>query len=282
MKLENLLVTTDFSPESKKAYGCAAELSRKFGSTLHLAHVEDALPPIFSDVSAESYFAELEAAVRDEAKDPAFEGVQVAPHLLRSREPFEALKKLEQKEGIDLVVTATHGRTEIERFLLGSFAERVVRTSVVPVLTFRKTETQPAFEPKSVLVPIDFSEQSMGVLSAIRFLASGFGCRFTLLYVEEPRRERVPFTTRLRELLSDSPKRVEDRFAKLKEDELGETDVTLAKREGVPYVEIVRHAKETGADLVLISTHGVLGSVAQNVVRDAPCSVLTMRQASSA
>lgn len=148
MTLRNVLVTTDFSPECRKAYRCSADLARKFGARLHLVHVEDALPPIFSEVSAESHLEELEGAVRHETRNPAFHDVEVIPHLSQDRQPFTALREIEEAEDIDLVVTSTHGKTGVERFLLGSFAgtrgvlgsvaQNVVREVPCSVLTVRK------------------------------------------------------------------------------------------------------------------------------------------------
>lgn len=278
MNVKNILVTTDFSFQARKTYPCAANLARKFDATLHVAHVEDTLPPLFLNVSADAYFEELEKGVRKEAEDPAFEGVTVVPHLLRNRQPFEALNAIGRTENIDLIVIATHGRTGVQRFLLGSFAERVVRTSAIPVLVYRpKGAHAGGGAPERVLVPVDFSEKSMIAVPVVRFLSASYGSHFTFLFVDEPIPDHLPFFQRLREVLRGSPRAVEQEFAALKAKELTEVDITLETCEGVPYLEISRTAREIDADLVLISTRGVLGSVAQNVIRDAPCSVLTVR-----
>jgi nucleotide-binding universal stress UspA family protein len=78
--------------------------------------------------------------------------------------------------------------------------------------------------------------------------------------------------------MGGSAERIEQRFAELTRNELAELEADLEICDGVPHVEINRAAAERQAHVVLISTRGELGSVAQNVIRAAPCSVLTVRQ----
>ena len=81
----------------------------------------------------------------------------------------------------------------------------------------------------------------------------------------------------VREFLTDKPKKpIEDRFSGLANNQLSGVDVTLETCQGVPSVEIVSRVRELQADLVLVGTHGALGSVAQNVTREVSCSVLTV------
>ena len=278
MNPRNLLVTTDFSFQARRTYHCAAALAKKFDAALHVCHVEDTLPPLFSEIPAEDYLAELKDAVHREVENADFDGLPVVPHLLQNRHAFEALNVFARAEGIDLIVMSTHGRTGVQRFLLGSFAERVVRTSTIPVLVHRQKDARPGgTDPKTVLVPFDFSEESTAALPALRVLSAAYGCHFTILYVHEPVPDHVPFFARLREMLHGAQSAVEEQFVELKEKELAGIDATLETCEGVPYLEIARTAREIDADLVVLSTHGVLGSVAQNVIRDAPCSVLSLR-----
>ena len=68
----------------------------------------------------------------------------------------------------------------------------------------------------------------------------------------------------------------EQHFTELKQNELSGIDVDLESCQGVPAVEIVHRARDTEADLIVIGTHDTLGSVAQNVTRQAHCPVLTV------
>ena len=279
MKIKQLLLTTDFSENARKAYPCAASLSRKFGAKLHLVHFAGVYPAIISGTSSESFYETLEQALRNEATThSAFENVEIEAHLIRHRWTAEQLRSLEQERDIDIVVIGTHGRTGLQHFLLGSFAEKVVRNSSVPVLVCRESESQAAFEPELIVVPYDFSEEPAEILPAIRFLSSHFQCSFRFIYVYEPVPARnFPVVESIREFLTDTPKKpIEDRFAELISSKLSDVDATLETCQGVPSVEIVSRARELQADLVLVGTPSELGSVSQNVTRHAPCSVLTV------
>ena len=142
----------------------------------------------------------------------------------------------------------------------------------------RESDTRAEFEPKLIVVPYDFSDVSESLLPAIRFLSSNFQCSFRFIYVYEPVPARnVPVFLAVREFLTDKPKKpIEDRFSGLANNQLSGVDVTLETCQGVPSVEIVSRVRELQADLVLVGTHGALGSVAQNVTREVSCSVLTV------
>jgi len=144
---KNLLVSTDFSPASMLAVDAAAKLASAFGAKVTLAHVFDPAPlapaPASQLTTAEqlqveqSYehrlHEELER-VRDEKLD-ALDDVKVA--LILGKNAAESLCRYAEKEQIDLIVIATHGRTGLARMLIGSVAERVVRHASCPVLTLR-------------------------------------------------------------------------------------------------------------------------------------------------
>ncbi len=69
------------------------------------------------------------------------------------------------------------------------------------------------------------------------------------------------------------PKRINDRFQEFRDKEQPGVDVISRVVDGAPRSEVVRAASEDGIDLVLLGTRGLLGSVAQGVAREAPCSV---------
>ena len=125
---------------------------------------------------------------------------------------------------------------------------------------------------------MDFTEKSLDVLEAVLLLSSTYGSRFTFLHVDEPVHKHAPGGHLLGEILRGASTVVAERFEALAGNELASVEAMLTRAEGVPHLEIVRQAREMDADLILISTHGVLGSVAQNVIREACCSVLTMRR----
>ena len=141
---------------------------------------------------------------------------------------------------------------------------------------------------KQILVPTDFSEASTIAVRYAKALAEAFDASLHLMHVQED-----PF------LLSAAPEGFyppagfyEDMEkaanAKLEQvliqAELGRAQTTVVARKGSPFVEIIRYARELEIDLIVMGTHGrgpiahmLLGSVAERVVRKAPCPVLTVR-----
>lgn len=140
-----------------------------------------------------------------------------------------------------------------------------------------------------VLVPTDFSEPSEGALQYGYHLCEAFGARLTLLHVSvepwgPPQTDAgyVPPLPDLVELEKSARKKLDE---SIKPGWREKVQIQTAWTHGTPFPEIVRHAREHDVDLIVMGTHGrgpiahlLLGSVAENVVRHAPCPVLTVRE----
>jgi nucleotide-binding universal stress UspA family protein len=140
MKLEVLLVPIDFSSLAHHALLYAIDLARGSGATIHLLHACYIDPQMAPD--AIEPFAELRARVRDsaarrleKAEHPVREaGLACESHLVELR-PVDGILELASQIGADLIVMGTRGTSGLERLLLGSVAERTVRSAPCPVLT---------------------------------------------------------------------------------------------------------------------------------------------------
>jgi nucleotide-binding universal stress UspA family protein len=139
---------------------------------------------------------------------------------------------------------------------------------------------------KHILVPTDFSETSEAALEYGIALASGFGAKLWLLHVLEKAPAEIPGTPQYPlGLVGPARDATREWLSKiLTEQHIRELKPALIMRVGAPHVEIVRYAKDRDVDLIVMGTHGrgfmahmLMGSVAENVVRRAPCSVLTVR-----
>jgi nucleotide-binding universal stress UspA family protein len=141
-----ILVPTDFSEFTPRAISAAKRLSMN-GSQLHIVHViEDLVPPAIYGLEYPTYHdmsAEVEKHAQKELGNLAAgimaEGVTVNTALL-SGYPASAITDYANDADIDLIVLTTHGRSGIERLLLGSVTEKVLRTSDIPVLIVRSFE----------------------------------------------------------------------------------------------------------------------------------------------
>ena len=143
---KKILVGTDFSEPSDAARRTAIELARRLGAELEIVHVEEPLPAYAFSEGALPDLPRLQEEVRSwaereveqQAKEARAAGVPVTTAVLLGT-PANAIVEAARTDGADLIVVGTHGRTGFERILLGSVAERVVRTASCPVLTVRNT-----------------------------------------------------------------------------------------------------------------------------------------------
>jgi len=141
---------------------------------------------------------------------------------------------------------------------------------------------------KKILVAHDFSEHAAAALETAVDLSRRYEASLTILYVQEPISYATPEAfpvypwNQITVLLEAGEKQLEK--AKQQALELGATAVEARLAQGSPSFEITKHAKSGGYDLIVMGTHGrtgiaraLMGSVAERVVRTAPCSVATVR-----
>jgi nucleotide-binding universal stress UspA family protein len=198
--------------------------------------------------------------------------------------PWDQIVETLRDPAIDLVVMGAYGRTRFERILLGSVSEKVVRHAPCSVLVARPRGEIEAF--KHVLCPVDFSESSrQAVARAAEVVAPG-GAGITLLNVIE-----VPVTYSgdppVVSFFDDFEKRTVRLLEEWARDLRAKTTVPVTIRSsiGSPGKQTLATLDDDKTyDLVVMSSHGrtgirrlLLGSVAEQVVRHAPCSVLVAR-----
>jgi nucleotide-binding universal stress UspA family protein len=147
--LTNILVATDFSEPADAALIYGRALARHFKSTLYVVHVVGTVPSAFSGVEAyvvsvpdlqqqieDAARKTLDALVIDNDELP----LPIRRVLITSNSPALAIVAYAREESIDLIVTGTHGRGAVAHALIGSVAERILRTAPCPVLTVRHPE----------------------------------------------------------------------------------------------------------------------------------------------
>ena len=140
---ETILVPTDGSTAARKAVRHALDLAARVGASIHALSVVDtggyaSIGASGGDVSERLREVAEEAVewVATAARD-AEVGVET---VIREGSPPAEIVARAEAVGADLIVMGTHGRRGIDRYLLGSVTERVVRTAPVPVLTVRTAD----------------------------------------------------------------------------------------------------------------------------------------------
>lgn len=146
------------------------------------------------------------------------------------------------------------------------------------------------FAPKHILVPTDFSDCARHALDAALSLATQYGSTISVLHVIEPARYAAMHGHEIA-LSADVYAHLGETLKKSAADQMQafvanviQANVTSTIEDGIPYDSIVSRAGASECDLVVIGTHGrtgikrfVMGSVAERVIRHAPCPVLTIR-----
>lgn len=306
--ISSVLVPLDGSPESEQAIPYAQAVSPDGGGILLVSVVPDQGALVANDPrhtewqrtvspgQEAPYAGELHAAraglhqVIARTGDPRLTwSIAVA-----QGDPAALILKAIAQQDIGLVVMSTHGRGAFGRAIFGSVADRLVRTSPIPVLLVRPdmaaTESGPVAIDR-ILVPLDGSELSEAALPVATELAQLLGIPVQLIratnstsvlatfggsgpfFVAPPVDVYEQMATELEDTatayLSEIATRLRDEGV----------DASWEVRDGSPYAEIV-NAVQPG-DLLVMTSHGrggvmrwLLGSVAEKLVRDAPAPVL--------
>lgn len=145
--LKQILVATDFGESAAVALAYGRDLARTFNARLHVLHaVEDVMLRYSPEVGFASPDLQknLEAAATRDLEQLITEDdrktLSVVPVVKTAVNIAAEIVDYAKVNAIDLIITGTHGRGAVKHFLMGSVAERVVRTAACPVLTVHAKE----------------------------------------------------------------------------------------------------------------------------------------------
>ena len=208
----------------------------------------------------------------------------------------EAIIDQAAKDKGTLIAMATHGRSGINRWVLGSVAEKVLRATNNPLLLVRAAEKVKSAEDArltSVIVPLDGSELAETVLPAVTELAKKLDLEIILfrafnipysIYAGADGYYAINFDQLIAEIKEDATTYLEKKTEELKRK--GIEKVSFLAKEGLGADEIISLGRQTPDNLIAMCTHGrsgvkrwVLGSVTETVVRHCGDPVLIIRAA---
>ncbi len=298
IRLESILCPTDFSKFAFRAADYAVALGRHYDAEVHFLHV---IPSTLIPVEQYPYVAEA-IPLAPEFRKRALERLDAFVALSRAEgvrtrfsvaegAPVRAILDRAEADRSGLICLGTHGREGVERLILGSVAESVLRKARCPVLTVSEPGDERAPKEavfKSILCAVDFSTLSLKALEYCLSLAQESGGRLTLVnavewFPDEPSWIGSPN-------VADYQARMEDQVrARLQEivpaDVRKWCEVDVVVRSGKAYREILTTARERKADLIAMGVRGrnpldilLFGSTTQHVVRHAECPVLTISE----
>jgi len=296
---KRILVPLDGSKPSESVLPFARALAHDLKISVDLLSVIDVVDLARSASAAEGLFldtiAEEETKIRHEyleAVARSFPGVRVQYDIVPGN-PENAIIESMVGDKDGLIAMATHGRSGLNRWLLGSVAEKVLRGSRNPLLLVRAVENAPIegqAQLRSIMVPLDGSELAEAVLPLATDLAKALNVGLVLF-----RAYNIPagfydvgggFAVDLDRLLLNFEADVQ-LYLEQKSDRLrkaGVANVTMASKQGFGADEIIRYAQHAPDRLIAMCSHGrsgvrrwALGSVAETVVRHCRNPLLIFR-----
>ena len=298
--IKEILCPVDLSPISRHAFAHAVALARWYGARIHILHVYTVLVPAtvppfafagaVSGPAPEPDLRAIHEELRRFVAPPRAEGLDVEV-IVADGVPAQRISEQARALAVDLIVMGTHGHSRLERFLLGSVTERIVRTTTAPLLTVPPPcADEPTARFTNILCCIDFSKPSLAALNFGLSLAQESGGRITLIHVVDWPEEDEPLTSRSFNVPEYKLERQRDAERRLVELVPGDVrdwcEPTTIVKLGRPYRAILATAGEIGADLIVMGGHGrsalerlFIGSTANHVIRSASCPVLTMGRA---
>jgi nucleotide-binding universal stress UspA family protein len=295
MSFKKILCPVDFSLGSQQAMLLAIRLANESDAELVLTHVwympplayaED--PPFPPDTIQAMIQDEERGLAAAEAEASRLGATRVTTKFLTGVPWDQIVEVLRGDAAFGLAVMGTQGRTGLDRVLLGSVTEKVIRHAPCPVLAVPARGLVSAFN--HVLCPVDFSESSRQAVALAAELAAPRGAGITLLHVVE-----VPVTysgePRVEGFVEDLDKRSARLLEEWARDLRTKVSVPVATRSriGNPGAQTLAVLDDDKTyDLVVMGSHGrtglrrvLLGSVAEKVVRHAARPVLIARARST-
>ena len=287
-KIEKILVPLDFSPASVEALDYAVSMAKQFHAAIHLVHVH---PPDEASAAPGAGHLLLQSAEAIERLNEELTGIH-RKHVptfcpenchIRAGRPYEQIIHLAREIDADLIALSTRGHSGLKHLLLGSTAERVVRSAPCPVLVVRKrkqkskTATQ-SVAIRTILAPTDFSQCSLAGTEYAAFLARKLGATLRLFHAMYPYTNYI-FVDRAGVRMSGLAEAMEEtsrqEMEALKQmDFLRDLPIQTEIRPGLAVDGICAAAGDPKVDLIVTSTHGrtglkhaLIGSVAEHVVR---------------
>jgi nucleotide-binding universal stress UspA family protein len=293
MAIARTLVPTDFTKTSDDALAYAEMLATQFASELHVLHV---VPDARQEPwASEAVALNLDDLIEDWIRDAECKLQRIARRLpsalhVRTATRFGPLldEILTYVEGnqIDLVVLGVAADGKHGGWLRSGIAERVARRSPCLVLTVPETAVAHARAAiRSILIPVDFNQHADEALARGLAWAARWNASVHVLHVYSPPWVRdAGYVPPPAALVADVVHRLEEKLAAdVSRRHAAELSVRAVVRIGKPAEEILRYAEETETDLIVVGTHGreligrlLLGSVAEAMLRRAPCPVLTL------
>lgn len=288
---DTILVPTDGSDHAVRAAEHGSALSEKFDATVHVLHVVDTQSgagPFDVGGIRDEVIGRLEEEGEGaiEASEAVFDGSDPLRTGIVRGQPSETILEYATDHEVDILVMGTQGRTGLERYLMGSVTERVIRAAELPVLTVRATD-QRHFDGDydEILVPTDGSRSAGAAVEHGIAIADHFDARLHAVNVVDIGEFAATgnFTppAELLERYRSQGASATDRIATRARD--AGVEAVTAVCEGFPAEELIGYRKDNDIDLIAMGTAGrtglrryLIGSTTERIIRRAEVPVVAV------
>lgn len=291
MQLKSILCPIDFSDFSVAAYQHTLSLAEYYKAKVVALHIVELWKYPFADYAArEADFAKFSRALNEGGEVQLqrfvkqYSAGELQPELVvhQGNAP-NCILSFAQKENIEMIVMGTHGRRGLDRLVLGSTTDRVIRKATCPVLVVpgasrKAVDTGPdgRHRLRRILYCTDFSNNSERALEYAISLAAEYKAELTLLHVAENAADLATAEA----IIAD---RMQELDKLISETERKNLNVRSVVKFGKPYEEIGRYATEAQTSLIIMTTRGgnavervVFGSTTYRVIQFGCCPVLAI------
>jgi len=296
VRINHILCGIDFSDFSLEALRHGLVLARWYSARLTLLHVYPATRPLVETVpgGVPIFLGTDPEIAKEEVRrlcGPLLEAAgRDAEIVVCPGDPTREITKQAEQLGADLLILGTHGKGGFERLFLGSVAEKVLRSTPVPVLTIPPPVREPRSPVyKTILCPVEFSGASLRALEYALSLAREAGARLIVLHAIEEVLARhegealahLPLSEHYRRLERDARERLD---ALIPGDAADWCRPETRLAWGRAHEQILGTVAAEHVELVVMGVQGrsavnrwVFGSTTHRVIREAACPVLTLR-----
>jgi nucleotide-binding universal stress UspA family protein len=186
---KRILVATDFSECSRVALDICISAAKCMKIKLYVLHTIEKFPHDYTHLLSRDKHLTMKQRLEEEARNninamlpKELLETETAVPIIRFGKPFLEIIQFAKEKEVDIIAIGTHGRAGVDRIILGSVAERVVRKAHCPVMVVRSRKY---IGFKRIIVPIDFSDCSRMALEYAAATARAHRSKLTILHVYE-------------------------------------------------------------------------------------------------
>ncbi|NJB72178.1 nucleotide-binding universal stress UspA family protein [Saonia flava] len=269
-----ILIPVDFSDYSEYALEIACSIAREMNGQIVLLHMMGLSESVYDKNEAQEYKEAMyymglsKKRFKSFLDKPYTKGIKIT-EIVQNYKVFSELDNVSREQNIDLIIMGSQGAKGLDEVFVGSNAEKVVRTSEVPVLVVKSPN--PNFKIKRIVFASDFKVEGLEALKKTINFSKLFSAELLLLYVNTPGNKFLR-TLEIEEKISEF------------QDKLGTNLKVIVYDDYNVELGILNYCTHNKVDLIALPTHGrkglphfLMGSIGEDLANHSTLPVLTIK-----